>query len=245
VPLLGDDGQIVEWFGAASDITDRKRAEEHQAMLMGELDHRVKNILAVVQSIARQSLGRDGGSGGPDAADRLTGRLAALARSHTLLADSRWEGAGFAELVESAVAPYRGEDAARVRTEGPDLKVTPKAAQTLTLALHKLVTNAAKYGALSGQAGRVDVAWEFVGPGDGGRLVFRWAEHGGPPIEGPPSRKGFGSRLLERALSFELAGAVTLEYARDGFKAVFDLPLETVGVDGRRHRRAANRASAP
>ncbi len=226
------------------DVTGRKRAEDHRTMLMAELDHRVKNILAVVQSIARQTLGR-GRHAGPEAADRLIGRINALAQSHTLLARSRWEGAGFAELVESAVAPYRGARPDRVLTEGPDLKVTPEAAQTLTLALHELVTNAAKYGALSREDGRVLAEWHLSGEGEGRRLVFVWQEEGGPPLEAPPERKGFGSALIERTLAFELDGEVTLHFAREGLRALFDLPLGKLRVAGERSDPARRRGEAP
>lgn len=243
VPLLGEDGEIVEWFGSATDISERKRAEQHQTMLMAELDHRVKNVLAVVQSIARQSLSAD--LDAADAAERLIGRLSALAQSHTILASSRWEGASFRTLVDSALAPYRGECAARVDVQGPDLQVTPKAAQTLTLALHELVTNAAKYGALSSRGGRLAAEWELVdGPEDEGRLVFRWTERGGPPVEAPPTRKGFGSRLIEQALEFELGGEVTLDFARSGLRAVLDLPLQRLRVRKERHRSRLQHARA-
>ncbi|WP_432256500.1 PAS domain-containing protein [Limimaricola sp. AA108-03] len=213
------------------DVSQRKQDEDHQKMLMAELDHRVKNVLAVVQSIARQSLGR-GQSFGPEAADRLVGRINALAQSHALLARSQWEGARFDDLVESAVAPYRGDRAERIAASGPDLKVTPKAAQTLNLAFHELVTNAAKYGALSRDAGQVTVKWHLANSREAPRLVITWQEQGGPPIEARPSRKGFGSLLIERALAAELEGAVSVDYARDGLRATFDLPVDKLRVRG-------------
>lgn len=237
VPLVGDDGAIVEWLGAANDVTDRKRAEEHQTMLMAELDHRVKNILAVVQSIAWQTVGKEGGAG-TGVAERFIGRLSALAQSHNLLADSRWEGASLRDLVATAVAPYRGDGTRRIRIEGPDLQVTPKAAQTLTLVLHELVTNAAKYGALSNEAGRVIAQWDLREDGNGGRLLFRWTEQDGPPVEAPPSRRGFGSRLIESTPTFEFGGEVTLDFAHEGLRAVFDLPLMVLARRGGRHRDA-------
>ncbi|EKV28923.1 putative signal transduction histidine kinase [Caenispirillum salinarum AK4] len=243
VPLLGDDGEIVEWFGAAIDVTDRKMAEEHQTMLMAELDHRVKNVLAVVQAIAQQSLGRSGGNDGTGAR-AFVGRIEALAQSHALLAASRWEGARFRDLIDDAVGPYVDAEAPRIRMTGPDLRVTPKAAQTLSLALHELVTNAAKYGALSTPDGRVTIDWSLHDD-DGRRLVLRWAEHGGPPIEEPPERKGFGSRLIEQAVAFELSGTVTLDFARDGLKVAFDLPLHRLRAPDDRDGPAARRTPKP
>lgn len=244
VPLLDDAGEIVEWFGAATDVTDRKLAEQHQAMLMAELDHRVKNVLAVVQAIARQSL-RSEDLAGSDAAERLLGRLSALAQSHTILASGRWEGASLRNLLENALAPYRGEGATRVGVAGPDLQVTPRAAQTLTLALHELVTNAAKYGALSRGEGEVAAEWELRGAGEDARLVFRWTERGGPPVKGPPARKGFGSRLIERTLAFELDGEVTLDFARSGLRGIFELPLRNLRVRYPRRPGSLQRGDAP
>ena len=231
-----DEESAVEFV---IDVTERKLVEQHQDMLMAELDHRVKNILAVVQAISRQSLGR---GAGPDAAERLIGRINALAQSHMLLASSRWEGADVRALVESAVAPYRGDRAERVVTGGPDLKVTPKAAQTLSLALHELVTNAAKHGALSGDDGRVTAEWSVTGAGKDGRLVFVWQEHGGPRIEAPPTRKGFGSRLIEQTLTYELDGDVTLDFASGGLRAVLDLPLQKLRAKSLRDSRVTPRS---
>lgn len=234
VPIVGNDGEIREWFGAANDVTGRKRAEEHQTMLMAELDHRVKNVLAVVQSIARQTLGPAGG-GKPDAPEKFIGRLSALAQSHRLLARSRWEGAGLRDLVENAVAPHRGESGARIVLDGPDLRVTPKAAQTLTLALHELVTNAAKYGALSRQEGRVTATWEVRRVGTEDRIVLDWREEGGPEVVGPPGPDGFGSRLIQRAVAFDLGGRVALDFAREGLRALLEVPLKNLEAAGGDH----------
>jgi two-component sensor histidine kinase/PAS domain-containing protein/CheY-like chemotaxis protein len=227
VPLMDDGGQITEWFGTATDISDRKEAEQHQNMLMAELDHRVKNVLAVVQSIARQSLRGDDGTKS-DSAERFVGRLTALAHSHTLLASNRWEGASFRALVEDALAPCQDQHTTRVSIEGPDLQLTPKSAQTVTLALHELVTNSVKYGALSNQAGRVAVVWGVSDETGDGCLHLSWTERDGPLIEHPPAKRGFGSRLIEQALAFELRGDVSLDFQRDGLSATMKLPLENL-----------------
>lgn len=236
-----DESTAVEFV---IDVTDRKRAEEYQDILMAELDHRVKNILAVVQSIARQSLMKSDLSG-PEAAERLVGRISALARSHTLLASSRWQGAAFRDLVEDAAAPHRGESSERIIVEGPDLRVTAKAAQTLTLALHELMTNAAKYGALSTKLGRVTIKWEFRGEGDRRRLILDWQERGGPQVEAPPRREGFGSRLIKLTLTYELEGEVRMDFARDGLRAVADLPLDKLSAEGRQDIQAIRRREDP
>jgi PAS domain S-box-containing protein len=228
------EGRRARIVGVIADVTERKRAEAHQDMLMAELDHRVKNVLAVVQSIAKQSFAR----GGPDMAERLVARIGALAQSHALLASSRWEGARFRELFEIAVKPYRRNRNGHITAEGPDLQVTPKAAQTLTLAFHELVTNAAKYGALSCEHGRLSVAWHLEGPGRNRRLVLNWEERDGPPIEATPGRHGFGSLLLRKTLAYELKGVVAIDYARDGLKVRIELPVS--------HLRAGpDRKSAP
>lgn len=219
------EGQPLHGAGFVRDVTETVRAQERQNMLMAELDHRVKNILAVVQSIARQTLGR-GRLPGPEAASRLIGRIDALARSHTLLASSRWEGARFTDLVESAVAPYRGDRGDRIELQGPDIRVRPKAAQTLTLALHELVTNAAKYGALSRAEGRATARWHVDTTGEEGRMVFDWEERGGPRIDAPPEQKGFGALLLERTLAYDLDGGVTLDFAPAGLRARVELSLD-------------------
>lgn len=224
-------GEIATGTGFVRDATEQKQSEERQNVLLAELDHRVKNILAVVQSIARQSLKR-GEEVGPAVAERFIGRISALAQSHSLLASSRWEGASFSDLVENSIAPYRGEDLTRIQTEGPEFNVTPKAAQTLTLALHELVTNAAKYGSLSRPEGRVLAKWEVRGDADAQELVFSWCEKDGPVINAPPSRKGFGTFLIERMLVAELGGNVDRHFAPAGLSTVIQLPFENLATKG-------------
>ena len=158
--------------GVTVDITDRKEAEERQALLAREVDHRARNALALVQSIVR--LTRSDSIKSYIAA--VDGRIGALSRAHTLLAQSRWQGADLAHLVDEELAPYRTADAGRITVSGPDISLEPRTAQTLGLALHELSTNAAKYGALSDMSGRVKVAWELQPE----NLVLHWTETGGP-----------------------------------------------------------------
>jgi PAS domain S-box-containing protein len=215
VPLLDAKGELAEWFGMASDVTERRQAEQHREMLMAELDHRVKNTLATVQSLAASTLRSD------ERQKALSGRLAALAHAHNLLAESKWEGAGLAGIVETALAPYRGE---RVALAGADVRLGPRAAQTLSMTLHELATNAAKYGALSSPRGRLDVSWEVAGPAEARRLVLNWVEAGGPSVT-KPSRTGFGSKLIELGVAHELRGETELEYRPEGLRCKLTIPL--------------------
>ncbi len=219
------DDRVV--IGVNFDITARVQAESHQRMLMAELDHRVKNVLSVVQSIARQSLWEVE----PDAVERLGGRLSALARSHSLLAESRWEGAGLHSAVEQTMEPYRREQGAHIDVRGEDLRISPKAAQSLSLALHELVTNAAKYGALSVETGHLEIAWGVRDVDGGAMLELDWRETGGPAITAPPERTGFGSSLIHMMLAEELGGALYLDYRRTGLVMSARLPLQKL-MDG-------------
>src|SRR6266852_750884 len=166
---------IVRISGVTVDITERKEAEERQALLAREVDHRARNALALVQSIVR--LTRADTIKSYIAA--IEGRIAALSRAHTLLAQSRWQGADLARLADEELAAYRTGDADKIVVRGPDLSLEPRTAQTLALALHELSTNAAKYGALSELAGRVSLTWELKPD----RLMLRWTETDGPPVK--------------------------------------------------------------
>ncbi|HJU20753.1 MAG TPA: ATP-binding protein [Stellaceae bacterium] len=228
VPLLDETGDIIEWFGAASDVTTRKQAEERQMLLLHELDHRVKNTLAAVQAIAWQTLR------GADIDDRVRdafeGRLMALAKAHDLLTKDHWEGARLRDLALQELAPYGADDGARFAIAGPEVRLPPKAAVALGMAFHELATNAAKYGALSNEAGQIRVAWDVVNSSQPAVLRLRWTETGGPPVT-KPRRQGFGSRLIERGLARELNGDVQLRYDPSGIVCSLDFPLE-VGPKG-------------
>ena len=210
--------------GFARDVTDRNRAEMHQAMLIDELNHRVKNTLAAVQSIAHQTLRGSGSLS--DLGERFTGRLMSLSQTHNLLADSRWRRAGLRDLVLAELSPYRGDEAApRVTLRGESVHLGPKTALALGMALHELTTNAAKHGALSCQSGRVVVSWHTA-KGEGGvpRLRLSWTEMGGPAVA-PPARRGFGLRLLERGLAMELNGGVRLHFDPAGLRCEIEFPM--------------------
>ncbi|MEI7035189.1 ATP-binding protein [Fulvimonas yonginensis] len=197
----------------------RRQNEARLKLMVDELNHRVKNTLATVQSIATQVL-----HGTPvhlDAREAIETRLMALSRSHNLLTRERWEAAALADVARQALEPFlRRDGAVRFAIEGEPVRLPPKQALALGMAFHELATNAAKYGALSNDSGQVRLAWA-VG---GGRLQLHWQERGGPAVR-PPARRGFGSRLIERGLAHELDGRVRLEYACDGVVCEIDMPL--------------------
>ena len=221
VPLLDANGNITEWIGAASDVTERKTAEERQKLLINELNHRVKNTLASVQSIAMQTV-----RNAPtvrDFHDSFVARLTALSRAHDLLTRSNWRSASLTEIVRQTLEPY-GLQSERVRFGGPEIRLSPSAAVTLSMGLHELATNAAKYGAMSDSRGRIDVGWKIDGAADMPVLAIDWRERDGPAVE-PPSRRGFGSRLIERGIAQELDGQVALEFDAPGVQCRIRLPL--------------------
>jgi len=215
--LFGQDGTARRMVGTNVDITERKIAEEHQRLLINELNHRVKNTLAIVQAIAWQSF-RTGGAP-PAMRDAFEGRLAALAAAHDVLTRQSWEAGSIAHIVAEATAPHHAGDG-RLTAEGPPVDLEPKAAVALGLAMHELATNAVKYGALSTPAGRVAVRWTA----EGGLLRLTWRETDGPPVSGPIQR-GFGARLLEQGLAGELGGAVTLDFRLEGLVCMVEAAL--------------------
>jgi PAS domain S-box-containing protein len=214
--IRDESGAAVRMIGAMLDRTDWKKAEAHQKLLINELNHRVKNMLAIVQSIAHQTFSGEAASG---ARQTFEGRLAALSAAHDLLTERNWAPVSIRKIVEDTVAPHQAR-AERFAIEGPDVELAPKAAVSLALAVHELSTNAIKYGALSAPEGRVAIAWEA----EGGRLRFAWRESGGPEVA-EPTRRGFGSRMIERGLASELDGRAGIEFRREGVVCTIDAPL--------------------
>jgi PAS domain S-box-containing protein len=221
---------VVRISGVTVDITDRKEAEERQVLLAREVDHRARNALALVQSIVR--LTRSDNIKSYIAA--VDGRIGALARAHTLLAQSRWQGADLARLVGEELAPFRTGGPERITAIGPDVSLEPRTAQTLALALHELSTNAAKYGALSVQSGRVAVNWELQPQG----LFLRWIESGGPPPQ-QPAAPGFGIRLISASIERQLAGEATFHWHREGVACTLRVPSGE-HIDALSHRAGAH-----
>jgi two-component sensor histidine kinase/CheY-like chemotaxis protein len=201
--------------GVTVDITDRKDAEERQALLAREVDHRARNALAVVQSIVR--LTRAGSIDAHVAA--VEGRIRALARAHILLSQSRWQGAELRRLVEEELAPYRTTDRDKIVAIGPDVVLEPATAQTLALALHELATNAAKYGPLSATPGRVRLTWD-VRPGS---LALEWSETGGPAVA-VPTTKGYGTRVISASIERQLGGTAIFDWRPEGLHCTFSVP---------------------
>ena len=202
------------------EIEEHRKTEATLRFAMRELDHRVKNTLATVQSVAEQTLRS---SSSLDAfADAFAGRIQALARIHSALADRRWEGLALGDLVDLVVGPYRQrEDSVRIDCNGS--VVPAELVRSLGLALHELATNAAKYGALSNAAGQVAISARVERNG-GARLRINWRESGGPPVD-QPARRGFGTRLIEEALAYEVDGRVALGFPADGLRCDIDLPI--------------------
>ncbi|HET6518311.1 MAG TPA: sensor histidine kinase, partial [Geminicoccaceae bacterium] len=198
------------------------RTEAQQRLLLDELNHRVRNILATFQSVAIQTLR---GSASLEEFERaFAGRLEALSRASTVLAVNSWRAAELGAIVETALAPYRGAEGDNVRLDGPEVTLPPKAALTLSLVLHELATNAAKYGALSAPGGRVAVTWRAEAA-RGRPLSLDWTERDGPRVD-EPTRCGFGRRLIERSVAYELGGASRLEFPPEGARCRIELPLE-------------------
>ncbi|WP_084582215.1 sensor histidine kinase [Sphingomonas azotifigens] len=223
VPLTDDEGRLVEWFGAASDITEQRRTNEHLRLVINELNHRVKNTLAMVQAIAMRTF-----RAAPDLAvaqEQFAARLVALAQANDLLTGERWAGASLHEAIAQAVRPHQ-HDPARCTLSGTDVRVSPKSALAIALAMHELSTNAVKYGAWSSDTGRVAITWSIAGE----QLQLEWRERGGPPVM-PPARRGFGSRLIERGLAGELGGKVTLYFDTEGLRCTVEAPLAAVSVE--------------
>jgi signal transduction histidine kinase/CheY-like chemotaxis protein len=221
IPIV-ENGEIVEWFGTASDVSPRKLAEERQHLMVNELNHRVKNTLAIVQSLARQSLRTvDGASA---ARDQLESRLVALAKAHDILTHERWEGAPLDRVVGDAVRAHRLDGRDQIELRGDPVWVSPRQAIALSMALHELATNAAKYGALSSDAGKVRICWERTNGGGEPYLRIAWSEHDGPEVS-PPGRGGFGSRLLGKALAQDLGGEVELEFDARGVRCTMHVSL--------------------
>jgi two-component sensor histidine kinase len=203
-------------------LDKEKRAAEHQRLLIDELNHRVKNTLATVQSIAAQTLRT--AETKEDAREALEMRLLALSRAHDVLTRESWEGADLIEVVAKALEPYQVSGESRFHIRGPHVRVTPRMSLALAMALHELATNAVKYGALSNKTGTIEVTWKVQNGAAPPRLSLRWTETGGPPVVAP-RRRGFGSRLIERSLAQDLDGQVEIAFAPTGVVCTVDAPV--------------------
>ncbi|HEX7885403.1 MAG TPA: HWE histidine kinase domain-containing protein [Phenylobacterium sp.] len=214
------DGRVIKTLSSALDIDERKRAEDRRTLLINELNHRVKNTLVSVQSIARQTLRS---SHTPQQMTEIfTGRLVALASAHDVLTRENWEGAGLKKVVDAALAPF-GD--ARISRAGPDARLDARAALALSMALHELATNALKYGALSNEKGVVRLTWQIREGAAAPILTLEWREQDGPLVIAP-KRRGFGSRLLTQGMRREFSGGAELEFAPTGVVCRITAALE-------------------
>jgi len=211
--IICDAQGPYKMIGTIQDITERKAAEEHAQLLMREINHRSKNLLAVVQAIAQQMAKTSDIETFPQ---RFAERLAGLASSQDLLVRNYWKGVPLRELVASQLSHYQHLIGGRILLQGPEVRIAPGAAQNLGMALHELGTNAAKYGALSGDRGEVVIAWQLAPGAEGERdFVLSWTERNGPPVT-PPTHKGLGSFIVTRLFKHALSGEVTQDFAPDG-----------------------------
>jgi two-component system CheB/CheR fusion protein len=220
--ISGDDGRPDLLLIAKEDITERKDAQRHKDMLVGELSHRVKNSLAVVQSLATQTLRNSASLDGFGTA--FVGRLQALARAHDMVLESGFKQIGLGTIVGQALKPFQIDGQIRIG-KGPAAELGQAASQALTLMLHELATNAVKYGALSQESGKVAIDWRVAADGGDKRVALTWAESGGPAIASPPGRPGQGVRFIERIVRYELRGEASLDFAAEGLRATIDFPL--------------------
>ena len=208
------NGRVIRVSGVTVDITERKRAEERQNLLTREVDHRAKNALALAQSIVRLTRA----DSVKEYAERVEGRINALARVHTILSLSSWQGAEIGRLISEEMAPYASSG--QVQSFGPEVGLQPRVAQTLALALHELLTNSAKYGALSTLTGRLSITWQTVDD----KLALTWQESGGPPVCEPTFR-GFGTRGLMASIESQLGGEALFAWRPEGLVCRLLVPI--------------------
>jgi two-component system, chemotaxis family, CheB/CheR fusion protein len=216
---------------AIEDVTANVESEAIRETLIGELSHRVKNMLAMVQSIGSQTVRQSGSLGEFKAA--FEGRLHALGRAHDLLVAEDWSRADLDQLIRRTLEPYGlGE---RITISGPSLNLTPEAGVAMAMVLNELATNAVKYGALSNQSGHLEVKWQLDGSASGQWVHLQWIETGGPPVT-PPSRRGFGSSLIERSITHQLEGTATPDFRAEGLYYEIAFPWRENGLPANSER---------
>lgn len=221
-PLAVSGGQVAGAVATLRDITPRREAEERRRQLIDELNHRVKNTLATVHSLAANTA-RNATSISQFSA-RFEARLQALSQAYTLLGEGQWQGAKLFDVVAQQLEPFGGPTSPRVRVEGPDVALEPRLALAFSMMFHELMTNAAKYGPLSVAEGQILVAWELVAGPEGARmLALQWVEAGGPPVK-TPRRTGFGTRLI-RSIASGLNGEAQLLFERSGLQLKVKAPI--------------------
>jgi PAS domain S-box-containing protein len=230
-PVRGESGDIVQYFASFADVTKHKEDEAKAKLLIDELNHRVKNTLSTVQSIVWQAMRT--ASDPKVIREAIESRLFALSRSHDLLTRQNWESAGLLDIVHDALEPFRAVEgrAERIVLKGENIRFPPKTALALGIVFNELATNAAKYGALSNEAGSILIEWTKESTAEGDRLLLKWQEKDGPPVK-TPSRLGFGSRAIERGVDHELEGTVRLDFRPDGLACTMTIPIPSVAPRG-------------
>jgi PAS domain S-box-containing protein len=225
---VDDDGETAFLVSVVEDIDDRKKAEATRELLIDELNHRVRNMLTVVKSIASQTLRHS--SSLTEFGDAFEGRVQALATTHTLLSDNKWQGLALRDILEQQL--QHASSRAKFDLVGPSVSLKPKPSLALSLVFHELATNAVKYGALAHEGGRIDVSWSLI-EGAGLRMLrLLWREIGGKPVE-PPTQNGFGSKLIDINISHEFGGKIERDYRSDGLLVTIDLPWRDGDRSGR------------
>ncbi|MXQ11159.1 sensor histidine kinase [Microvirga makkahensis] len=225
---IGPDGGL-SLVGVSQDITEQRLADERRGLLLHELNHRVKNTLATVQSIAAMTR-RAAEQGDEGAWDAFLGRVQGLAKTHDLLTDTQWQGAMLEDVLKNELEPYQDAMRQRIRLRGPKINLQPSAVLALGLAIHELATNATKYGSLTAPEGRVSVLWAVTSSLNAPMLILEWVESGGPPVQ-QPKRQGFGTRLIQRGLAQQLGGEIKLDFQPEGIRCVVTFPIKNVMVE--------------
>ncbi|MGX7708562.1 CheR family methyltransferase [Methylobacterium sp. Gmos1] len=226
-PTADPDGGAVTWFGSCTDSHERRMAEDRQRLLLTELQHRVKNILAVVRSVANRTA--EGQASLDDFVMHFDGRLGALARVQNILTRSPDAATDLAELIGEEVLSHAVRDGGQVTLDGPEVRLPQRTAETLGLALHELATNAIKYGALARPEGRIAITWRVYGAGPERRLRLEWQESGVTVLPAAPTRRGFGRELIEQGLVYEFGATTALDYRPGGVRCVIEMPIRSPG----------------
>ncbi|ESR25349.1 sensor histidine kinase [Lutibaculum baratangense] len=224
-PWRDQSGGVIGVNCVSVDITDRRQTTEHLRVLLRELAHRSKNLMAVIQSIASQTA-----RGVPSVeqfVSRFSGRLQSLARAHDIITDEEWRGATLHQLARAQVTLYADWPSSRVNVSGPHIFLSPNAAQHLGLALHELATNAIRHGALSGTGGHVEISWDRTPDANGRRVVFEWRERGGPPVSAPRATS-FGRLMLEQIVPAAVGGKAELRFEPYGVSYRLEAPERTL-----------------
>jgi two-component sensor histidine kinase len=221
-PVVGEDSSVIGVVGCLQDVTDNRRGDMHERVLLDELNHRVKNTLATVQLLAGQTIRKCGLP--KEVQDDFEGRLIALSRAHDHLTRERWEPVDLRTIIAKAVEPYCRLNPETLGIRGEPLKVSAQSSLTLAMIFHELASNAAKFGALSTADGRLAISWSVANGIRPPTLVIKWQETGGPPVT-EPSRLGFGSRLLQHGVSRQFRGSTRLDYDPSGLRCTMEIPL--------------------